>query len=191
MPETVHSLDEAYCLGCGYRLRGLPTAVCPECGQAFDSADVETYRVGDVSWKRVWMKRAVVVALVAAVLFVFCPRGILRAKVTFTCSACGGVVGAERWELKAPPWIWFRYPGRHTEISNYPTPGGLPLVPCSLHLFSAKGNSDLGIGGSVTFSYHEAVEGDYGTASGNVLAPDNLDVVLRQLTSPINGGIGP
>lgn len=190
MLENINPPDDAYCLGCGYMLRGLTTMVCPECGRAFDPADVSTYRVGETSWKRVWGRRVAVALLIAAIGFVFCPRDILRAKVMFTCTACGGVVGAERWELKAPPWIGFRYPGRNSETSHYPTPSGLPRVPCSLHLFVAKGKSDMHMG-HVTFSYPEAVQGDYGTANGNLLAPHNLDVVLRQLVSPGNNGIGP
>ncbi len=35
--------DTAQCLHCGYALRGLPEAVCPECGQAFDPERPETY----------------------------------------------------------------------------------------------------------------------------------------------------
>lgn len=36
--------DRAVCLTCGYRLRGLPNHICPECGRAFDPADRRTYR---------------------------------------------------------------------------------------------------------------------------------------------------
>jgi hypothetical protein len=38
--------DEAMCLGCGYALRGLSSARCPECGRGFDPADLETMNVG-------------------------------------------------------------------------------------------------------------------------------------------------
>jgi len=37
--------DTAVCRHCGYSLRGLPKAMCPECGEAFDPADPATYRV--------------------------------------------------------------------------------------------------------------------------------------------------
>src|SRR3954464_3717123 len=37
---------EAMCLGCGYALRGLSTARCPECGRTFDPSDLETMNVG-------------------------------------------------------------------------------------------------------------------------------------------------
>lgn len=36
--------DTAVCLGCGYSLRGLPEAICPECGRAFNPDDPTTYR---------------------------------------------------------------------------------------------------------------------------------------------------
>ncbi len=36
--------ETAECLGCGYRLRGLPANICPECGRGFDPADPTTYR---------------------------------------------------------------------------------------------------------------------------------------------------
>ncbi len=38
--------DSASCLGCGYSLRGLPEAVCPECGRAFIPDDPTTYKDG-------------------------------------------------------------------------------------------------------------------------------------------------
>ena len=36
--------DDATCLGCGYRLRGLPEPRCPECGRGFAFNDRLTYR---------------------------------------------------------------------------------------------------------------------------------------------------
>ncbi len=41
---TVAVPDSARCLHCGYALRGLPEAVCPECGNAFDPARPETFK---------------------------------------------------------------------------------------------------------------------------------------------------
>ena len=35
----------AVCLGCGYPLRGLTSAVCPECGRPFSLDDRRTYEV--------------------------------------------------------------------------------------------------------------------------------------------------
>lgn len=42
--------NEATCLGCGYRLRGLPEPRCPECGRPFDPDDPRTMHVG--WWER-------------------------------------------------------------------------------------------------------------------------------------------
>src|ERR1700742_3497043 len=46
VPTPSQVLAEAMCLGCGYALRGLSAARCPECGLAFDPADPETMNVG-------------------------------------------------------------------------------------------------------------------------------------------------
>ncbi len=43
---TVEISDTASCLSCGYSLRGLPQAVCPECGRAFIPGDRTTYTNG-------------------------------------------------------------------------------------------------------------------------------------------------
>lgn len=40
--QRTHGLDEAFCLGCGYRLRALPEHRCPECGRVFDPTDPRT-----------------------------------------------------------------------------------------------------------------------------------------------------
>ncbi len=40
---TLHS--HAKCHECGYRLKGLSTTRCPECGRTFDPADSTTYDV--------------------------------------------------------------------------------------------------------------------------------------------------
>jgi hypothetical protein len=34
---------ERYCIDCGYSLKGLPSARCPECGQAFEEEDPRTW----------------------------------------------------------------------------------------------------------------------------------------------------
>jgi hypothetical protein len=47
MPETAASLsipEGARCVECGYSLRGLTSAKCPECGREFDAADERTMR---------------------------------------------------------------------------------------------------------------------------------------------------
>jgi hypothetical protein len=44
---TVAVPDTARCLHCGYALRGLPEAVCPECGNAFDPERPETFKDPD------------------------------------------------------------------------------------------------------------------------------------------------
>ncbi len=41
--ESVAPPDDAYCLACGYALRGLPEPRCPECGKGFDPIDAQTF----------------------------------------------------------------------------------------------------------------------------------------------------
>ncbi len=42
------------CAECGYLLRGLPTARCPECGRPFDLDDPTTFAVQNAAAKRRW-----------------------------------------------------------------------------------------------------------------------------------------
>ena len=65
MMWTMSSLDlpiplpaDAVCRGCGYRLRGLPTERCPECGNPFDSTDPVSYCRSERSrfWGRLWRR---------------------------------------------------------------------------------------------------------------------------------------
>jgi hypothetical protein len=68
--------DTARCLHCGYALRGLPEAVCPECGNVFDPQRPETFKdpARAKAWKAleppslVWI--SVVLAIVVAALVV-------------------------------------------------------------------------------------------------------------------------
>ena len=50
--ETADSGDR-FCLGCGYSLRGLAGARCPECGRAIDAEDYEGLRAPWVERKRI------------------------------------------------------------------------------------------------------------------------------------------
>jgi len=46
--------DDARCLNCGYRLRGLTNEHCPECGRTFDPEDTRTF-AQDRDWR--WLRR--------------------------------------------------------------------------------------------------------------------------------------
>lgn len=68
--------DTAVCLGCGYSLRGLPSAVCPECGRGFEPQDPASYRdpSGPGSLLRLanapglWHRRTIVLLAVILIL---------------------------------------------------------------------------------------------------------------------------
>ena len=46
----------ARCLGCGYLLRGLTTACCPECGRTFEPSDIMSVDVPERR-RRIWRRR--------------------------------------------------------------------------------------------------------------------------------------
>lgn len=63
---TAYRNLSAECLGCGYSLRGISTANCPECGRTFDPGDPRTY--GPRSARRALLLPAIVVGLAAGVV---------------------------------------------------------------------------------------------------------------------------
>lgn len=55
---TVEVPDDAVCLGCGYALRGLAEAKCPECGRGFRPPNRSSYRrLGERSRVKAWLGR--------------------------------------------------------------------------------------------------------------------------------------
>ena len=46
----------ATCLGCGYRLRGLPRPVCSECRRQFDPDDARTFRRWSMGHRWDWLR---------------------------------------------------------------------------------------------------------------------------------------
>ncbi|MBI1825240.1 MAG: hypothetical protein HY287_04495 [Planctomycetes bacterium] len=132
---AVEIREDARCLKCGYRLQGLPNAVCPECGRAFAPHDPTTFDDDYRKLRRTRKRRRVLSAiacfLVAAALF---PQGTFKAQLKMHCSLCGYEMEAVRWELRPPNWIPFRYPGwtRSTTTQN---PNG---NDCVRHQFDAS-----------------------------------------------------
>ena len=99
----------ACCLGCGYALRGLPEAVCPECGRAFDPGNSTTF-VLERDLRRRRRKRVGVVVAALGLLGAFAPRGIMTSTVTLTCPDCKAVYRTARHELRPPGWLRAGYP---------------------------------------------------------------------------------
>ncbi len=183
------ALDEALCLGCGYSLRGLPGVICPECGRAFDPNDPSTYDLAGRSRRRRRIKYVALSIVLVGLLYGLVPRGLLRANIKMTCSACGITTTVSRWQLKPPPWLPFRYPGKSRTIS---TPANVTsyVGPCNQHQFAVSVQSDLHCTGSFTATTSFA-EGERHTYNGVQVALDTLPDVLYKLLARDNNGIGP
>ncbi len=192
MSTSLQSLDDAFCSGCGYRLRGLPTAICPECGKAFDPTDASTFRVGVFDQRWVWAKRIEIVLLVGAIVFAIVPRGLLRASAKFTCADCGLTHTVSRWQLEPPRWIRFRYPGSTASSHSSATRA------CQTHQYSVSVLTDLPVGGNATATISSTMRIDYvedpgvpATLMGVVVTPETGDQILFELLAPGNNRIGP
>lgn len=99
--QPIEVLPDAVCIGCGYRLYGLPTQTCPECGRWFDPRDPTTFRVGSKTpdWRR-WARPP---SMTECVLI-----------AAMTIYALVGASGPERWDAQgicfvslvgAPLWL--------------------------------------------------------------------------------------
>ena len=62
--------ERAFCLGCGYALRGLVERRCPECGRGFDPFDPWTMRVPGVTDRRPSKPVPFAVGIILCTLFV-------------------------------------------------------------------------------------------------------------------------
>lgn len=169
IPET------AVCRGCGYRLRGLPRAVCPECSRAFDPSDPTTFlpRPRRVMARRV-AKILGVVALLVLAYALFGPRGMLGANLTLSCVDCGEEISCDRSQLEPPGWIGLRYPG-HTLMTRRhgTTKDG---APCSHRFFKASAMRRGGGGGSVSSpSPH---------INGEKVTPETAEGLLYRILRP-------
>jgi hypothetical protein len=86
--------DRAFCLGCGYALRGLVETRCPECGRAFDPRDPMTMRVPGI------------VIRPPPKPFPFAPGIILWAAPTAALSAIG-MIAALWYPVAVGSLAWF------------------------------------------------------------------------------------
>lgn len=161
----------AACKQCGYLLRGLPEAVCPECSRVFDPNDPTTYIASPrVYARRKLVRRAIRVAIVLLMLSLIAPRGVRSGNLKMTCSICGKQSVFDRWQLKSPSWVPFPYPGRTT--STEATGSG----DCREHLF--------GVGVSLGGPASVAGVPDPGSVSiinGEVVSPKNAADLLRSI----------
>jgi len=176
-------------------LRGLAVDVCPECGRSFDPADPTTFDAEPKARRRhrrvAW---AVTILLLFLIGYGVFPRGILRAKLSLTCSVCGDSIRVQRWQAKAPDWIRLRYPGIDW-TSHVPNP--LPSVTandrarpeCATHLYDVAVRFDIPIGGTAT-GRRTGRPGEYTTLNGEPVTVASASNVLKVLLAPGNNGIG-
>ena len=127
----------AICRGCGYALRGLSEAVCPECGRAFDPDDSSTFLLErDLRRRRrrrmMWVG---VVVAVLAVLGVLAPRGIMTSTVTLTCPDCQVAYRTARYELRPPGWMRADYPAIYLPLV---APEEEPHEDCPKHRYDVS-----------------------------------------------------
>ena len=87
-PQDVAERIPIYCRCCFYILNGLPSGRCPECGEAFNPEDSQTFCTGspDIGWGRYE-------GLIASILMI---------SGSFTVLAVGVVVATQRWFTWGP-----------------------------------------------------------------------------------------
>lgn len=178
----------ACCLKCGYLLRGLPEAICPECGQSFDPADPRTYTITQQRRRLgIWMRRAAVLLALVGLLFALAPRNILKGRITFTWRQCGRKTVVQRWELQPPNWIRCRYPAYSwTTETPAVTSATQPSTRCTQHQLTVKVAVDFP-SGSCTGS--TTVVGGTVVVNGQTATPESADGILESMMSPSNTGI--
>ncbi|MCG3126618.1 MAG: hypothetical protein CHACPFDD_01469 [Phycisphaerae bacterium] len=181
----------ACCRGCGYLLRGLPAPVCPECGRSFDPTDPRSFLPSPRRHRaRRWIVRGAVGLSIIALLFVFLPRRVAMADMTFTCKDCGYSLRVRRWEPYAASWLPIRYPGYASSTATAVGGSyGIPPRRCTSHVLDMKvslRNANCGmVAGSVGAS-----RGFVPTINGQPTTPETSLSVLKSLMSPsARGGI--
>ena len=181
--------DEARCLRCGYRLRGLSAPVCPECGGEFDPQDLSTFDHDPRGRRRRrWAVRLGVWGGVGLVVLLAAPRGVLKSRMVLTCSRCGEVVTVTRWELAAPEWTGFRYPGFDRTSRRRPVPpGGTTTAPCTTCAYSVNVRVEMRSGWCSGTSKADPGESVY--INGWRATPDTAPTILRRMMSRANRGI--
>ena len=129
----------ACCLSCGYRLRGLPEPICPECGRAFDPGDVRSYDSHPRRRRRRrWIKRGVVAAVIVAFGYGLFPRAMLKSSVAFNCTVCSQGITVTRWQPVSPDWVPAGYPGYTASTQTSSSTGTGTSAPCTKHAYSMR-----------------------------------------------------
>jgi predicted RNA-binding Zn-ribbon protein involved in translation (DUF1610 family) len=182
--EQIDVPEEARCLGCGYRLRGLAAPMCPECGRAFDPGDLTTFDHDPrVRRRRRWATRIAVWGTVIVLVAVFAPRGIMKSSMVFTCANCGQKITSTRWEARPPSWFPGQYLGLSWTTRTEPSPAKT-VVPRQEHVYAVNVSAQMRWGwcsGSIS-----PREGSCPTVNGWKATPETASDILRRMMSPTN-----
>jgi predicted RNA-binding Zn-ribbon protein involved in translation (DUF1610 family) len=180
--------DRAFCLGCGYRLHGLPEARCPECGRDFNPDDPSSVDASPRrAYRRKWMRRGVLAVTIAAILFGVAPRRLLKGSMSFSCLDCGDEITIRRWEPVAPRWISTRYPGFSYASAGQSAPVSVPAVRCRRHHYRIRVAADFPIG-SCTGSGAVTDAADI-SVNDQCASPESAAAILKGMMAPTARGI--
>lgn len=180
-----HPIPEAaQCLGCGYLLRGLCVTSCPECGREFSPGDPKTFNVElPGQRRRRWLRRGTALLLIGALVYLFCPRGVLRGTLVFTKPDCNERITFTRTQLRPPLWIPFNYPGLTRRVDS----PGTTDVDCG-PVKHVRVQFDLSIGGNAS-AWGTSRSNEPLLVNGQLATPDSASMILRSLLAPGNAGV--
>jgi hypothetical protein len=86
------------CLECGYDLTGLPTRVCPECGQPFKPRETwEANQAGDIPRSEVGRSRVIHLLIMAAIVAVSLAIGQLAGDLASGLAVAAVIIAGEIW----------------------------------------------------------------------------------------------
>lgn len=175
--------EEAYCITCGYSLRGLPEPVCPECGRRFDPNDSATFDTdAHRRRRRKWVKRGLVACLIAVFTFAIAPRQLLKSELVLNCTKCKESTTFHRWDLLAPRWISLRYPGIGWN-SKRQTTASAKTGACPPHKLDVRVRLRRQAGGWIG-GHGTCDDGKAVTLNGKPVGMTNASRLLKAMTNP-------
>jgi predicted RNA-binding Zn-ribbon protein involved in translation (DUF1610 family) len=185
----VMMVDHARCWTCGYQLRGLEGSQCPECGRAFDAADVSTFdHRSPIELKRRRIRIGILILIAILLAVAVFPREMIRGKLTFACRKCGVEQITQRWEPKFPEWIGLRLPGVHWR-SGLVRKANEKRPECATHSFDHL-TAELWMPGSPMRVTGWWDPGEHPLINDQIATPETTVDVLKFVMDPKNTWIG-